>query len=284
MKKRVEIVLFGLSVLLTGVSCTQTPAASVSPVGVWVDKDCELLRTERFALLFENTDSMIISKLYSMDAVDTVLLGETVFDIDTVLVRTHETNRQPVDLGTVQPDGRLRIRMDGRERQLEKVEKFTVVEPYEMLKASPLEVGSCMQQWNLGTKCRCEEESISFEAGTNRHNYTFNIQPGFIYCRAARLRFDDHGGLFSQNIRLMSNAREHRCFMAEDNRAESAAPLMIDDSKFSPDQCVFANEGIYWSFLRFEGDTAVLNGCGEIYRFARPADRELTEWIAFEKY
>lgn len=155
-----------------------------------------------------------------------------------------------------------------------------------MLKASPLEIGSCIQQWSLGTRCRCENRSISFEAGTNRHSYTFNIEPGFVYCRAARLRFNERGGLFAQNIRMMANAREHTAYMAPDNRAESAEPLKIDDSKFSPDQCVFDEDGIYWSFIRFEGDTAVIHGCGELYRFARPAidDPDQTEWIAFEKY
>ena len=74
--------------------------------------------------------------------------------------------------------------------------------------------------------------------------------------------------------------------LTPDNRAESAEPLKIDDSKFSPDQCVFDEDGIYWSFIRFEGDTAVIHGCGELYRFARPAidDPDQTEWIAFEKY
>lgn len=61
---------------------------------------------------------------------------------------------------------------------LEKIESFAVSAPYEMLKASPLEIGSCIQQWSLGTRCRCENGSISFEAGTNRHSYTFNIEPG----------------------------------------------------------------------------------------------------------
>ena len=184
------------------------------------------------------------------------------------------------------PDGRLRIVVEGRERMLEKIESFAVSAPYEMLKASPLEIGSCIQQWSLGTRCRCENGSISFEAGTNRHSYTFNIEPGFVYCRAARLRFNERGGLFAQNIRMMANAREHTAYMAPDNRAESAEPLKIDDSKFSPDQCVFDEDGIYWSFIRFEGDTAVIHGCGELYRFARPAidDPDQTEWIAFEKY
>ena len=85
---------------------------------------------------------------------------------------------------------------------------------------------------------------------------------------------------------MMDNSREHTAYMAPDNRAESAEPLKIDNTKFSPDQCVFDEDGIYWSFIRFEGNTAVIHGCGELYRFARPAidDPDQTEWIAFEKY
>lgn len=290
MNAKIQVILFGLWALLTGVSCSgNRPAAAPSAVGVWADRDCELLRTERFALLFECNENTMTSFLQRMDATDTVLLGKTVFSPDSVLLQhVHRPGeaRQCIDPGTVQPDGRLRIVVEGRERMLEKIENVAIVAPYEMLKASPLEIGSCLQQWSLGTRCRCEDGTISFEAGTNRHSYTFNIEPGFVYCRAARLRFSECGGLFAQHIRMMSNAREHTAYMVPDNRAESAEPLKIDNSKFSPDQCVFDEDGIYWSFIRFEGDTAVVHDCGELYQFARPAidDPDQTEWIAFEKY
>ena len=290
MKRSIQVILFGLWVLLASPSCSENKPAAASPaVGVWADKDCELFRSKRFALLFERNDSITTSLLQLTDATDTVLLGKTVFTPDTVLMQyiwTPGEARQSADLGTVQPDGRLRIVVDGRERMLEKVENFEVVAPYEMLKASPLEIGSCIQQWCLGTRCHCENGTVSFQAGTNRHSYTFNIEPGFVYCRAARLRFNDHGGLFAQNVRMMDNSREHTAYMAPDNRAESAKPLKIDNTKFSPYQCVFDEDGIYWSFIRFEGNTAVIHGCGELYRFARPAidDPDQTEWIAFEKY
>jgi lipopolysaccharide export system permease protein len=259
MKRTIQVILFGLWALAASVSCSgNRPAAAPSAVGVWADRDCELLRTERFALLFESNGDTTTSLLQRMDATDTVLLGKTVFTPDSVLMQyVHRPGeaRQYADPGAVQPDGRLRIVVEGRERMLEKIESFAVSAPYEMLKASPLEIGSCIQQWSLGTRCRCENGSISFEAGTNRHSYTFNIEPGFVYCRAARLRFNERGGLFAQNIRMMANAREHTAYMAPDNRAESAEPLKIDDSKFSPDQCVFDEDGIYWSFIRFEGDS-----------------------------
>ena len=209
-------IMFGLWALAASVSCSgNRPAAAPSAVGVWADRDCELLRTERFALLFESNGDTTTSLLQRMDATDTVLLGKTVFTPDSVLMQyVHRPGeaRQYADPGAVQPDGRLRIVVEGRERMLEKIESFAVSAPYEMLKASPLEIGFCIQQWSLGTRCRCENGSISFEAGTNRHSYTFNIEPGFVYCRAARLRFNERGGLFAQNIRMMANAREHTAF------------------------------------------------------------------------
>lgn len=286
---KIKAALYGITALLSGVSCSENAPAESDATGVWADADCELLRTEGFALLFERSADGVTATLHRMDKGDTILLGRTVFGKDSVLERyvwSRGDAQQPADLGELQPDGQLRIAVDGRTHLLKKIEAVAVVEPYEMLHPSPLEVGSCIQQWNLGTKFGDGKGAVSFEAGTNRHNYTFNIQPGMVYCRAARLRFNDRGGLFAQNIRLMANPREYSCHMADDNLAESAAPLVIDDAKFAPGKCVFDADGIYWSFIRFDGDTAEINGCGETYRYPRPkaSEKTLDEWIAFEKY
>lgn len=278
--------ILSLPLLAIGVSCAQRATVNPATTGVWADADCEVLRTERFALIFERSDSVIAASLIRTEG-DPVLLGRTVFAADSVVERyIAGSDTLRADPGTVDRNGRLRIAGIGGERLLELIERVQVTEPYQMLHASPLEAGTCLQQWNMGTRYEADAENISFEAGTNRHNYAFFIQPGFVYCRAARLRFNDHGGLFAQNIRLMSNSREQTAFMAPDNKAESAAPLEIDNRKFCPDQCVFDSDGIYWSFIRFEQDTAVIHGCGELYRYPRPAaDGEaLSEWIAFEKY
>lgn len=124
MKRSIQVILFGLWVLLASPSCSENKPAAASPaVGVWADKDCELFRSKRFALLFERNDSITTSLLQLTDATDTVLLGKTVFTPDTVLMQyiwTPGEARQSADLGTVQPDGRLRIVVDGRERMLEK--------------------------------------------------------------------------------------------------------------------------------------------------------------------
>ncbi len=286
---RIKVLLCGL-LLLVGISCKNSAkVVFTDPVGVWANADCELLRTEKFALFFERDGERITSTLHLMDMGDTILMGKCVFGKDSVLLQ-YAWNRgdmqQPADVGSVRKDGRLRVSINGREQLLEKIEDISIVEPYEMLKPSLLEIGSCVQQWSLGTKFGRGNGSVYFEGGTNRHNYTFNISSDMAYCRAARMRFNDRGGLFAQNIRLMSNANEYTCEMPQDNLVASKAHLIIDDSKFNPDVCVYDADGIYWSFVRFDGDTAELNGCGEIYRYARPQSNENNhiEWIAFDKY
>ena len=113
MKRTIQVILFGLWALAASVSCSgNRPAAAPSAVGVWADRDCELLRTERFALLFESNGDTTTSLLQRMDATDTVLLGKTVFTPDSVLMQyVHRPGeaRQYADPGAVQPDGRLRI-------------------------------------------------------------------------------------------------------------------------------------------------------------------------------
>ena len=74
MKRTIQVILFGLWALAASVSCSgNRPAAAPSAVGVWADRDCELLRTERFALLFESNGDTTTSLLQRMDATDTVL-------------------------------------------------------------------------------------------------------------------------------------------------------------------------------------------------------------------
>ncbi len=197
---------------------------------------------------------------------------------------------EKMNAGLLLTDELLQIETQYGIRELTKIEDITMVKPYEMAHASLSAIGSCIQEWNMGVKAKWGKEygegQVFFEAGTNQHNYTFGVYPNSIYCRASRLRFNDHGGLFDQNIRMMSNGREQTSYMVEDNLAISSQPLMIDNTQFKNDMCVFSEDGIYWSFIEFDGDVAVLNGCGEIYRFKRPENKEsyMEEWVEFRKY
>ena len=289
MKQKIAIVVWACA-LLSATSCAERPAAAENDVlGVWANADCELLRTKRFALLFERCDTLLTATLYRFDP-DTALLGKAVFGPGGIVER--RVSGEPVPTGTFDPgkrlpSGALRIRIDGRERELRCIERIRPTDPYEMLRAESGEIGSCLQQWNSGASVDLDAEAVQFEAGTNRHSYVFLLSSGMIYCRAAHMRYGDRGALFAQNIRMMANPNtgEYTGKMAADNEATSAAPLHIDDAKFRPDQCVFDADGIYWSSIGCDGEAILLNGCGETYRFDRPEKKAgPDEWFAFEKY
>ncbi len=189
MKTRTTILICACAAL-TALSCAERPTAAEDDVlGVWADADSELLRTERFALLFERCDTLLTATLHRLDP-DTALLGRVVFGPRGIVGQ--QLGASPAcgfDPGKRLPSGELRLLVDGRERQLRRIERIVPTAPYEMLRAESGEVGSCLQQWTSGASIGVDDEAVQFEAGTNRHSYMFLLSPAMVYCRAARMRY-----------------------------------------------------------------------------------------------
>ena len=67
-----------------------------------------------------------------------------------------------------------------------------------------------------------------------------------------------------------SNTGEITSYIEPDNYNIAANDLMIDNSKFNPNACVFNPDGgIYWSLISFTADQIQINGCGETYYINR---------------
>jgi hypothetical protein len=66
----------------------------------------------------------------------------------------------------------------------------------------------------------------------------------------------------------------------------AGAELVIQDSLFDPNVCVYADDGIYWSVKSISDSLIVVNGCGEDYyrRPPTPNAERMVEWIAFRDY
>jgi len=180
------------------------------------------------------------------------------------------------------------VRPDGTRRELERVEKLTLAEAYDMPTAKAENIGECLQRWQLGTGFQKHEEGFitGITVNTNRHSYIFYYTDNMIYCRAARLRHNNNGSLFAQNIRMMYNNREFTASMPENNLTETSAEVEIVDSLFDPKICVFAENGIYWSVKDYTSDEITLNGCGQEY-FIKRHDRdsnEILEWFEYDEY
>jgi hypothetical protein len=112
----------------------------------------------------------------------------------------------------------------------------------------------------------------------------------FLYCRAARIRSNNQGSVFSQNIRLVVRGenRDHGYigYMAENNYNKASSDIKIDNSKFNPTCGIAYDIDIYWSLNSFKDGEILLNGCYQIYS-RNPANKDddrMLEWIAFKRY
>lgn len=161
-------------------------------------------------------------------------------------------------------------------KQIERIEicDFKVGE-----KATKESIGKCLIEWSLfsGYVEDEKEQNFTTEIHTNKHSYIFSQDKWrgnkFLYCRAARIRSNNNGSVFAQNIRLMANSNEFTAKMEEDNLLISKQDILIQNDLFNPKSCVFINDGkeIYWSLKDFSEDEIILNGCaGEEYKHSRP--------------
>jgi hypothetical protein len=112
----------------------------------------------------------------------------------------------------------------------------------------------------------------------------------FLYCRAARIRSNDQGTVFSQNIRLVVRGENrdqgYIGYMPKDNLEKAGSELVIDNSKFDAACGIAYDVDIYWSLNSFQDGEIKVNGCDQVYE-RHPSskdDESMLEWIAFERY
>ena len=171
------------------------------------------------------------------------------------------------------------------------VEKIDIVEPYQMRFANEDNIGACLQEWGLGTGFEKDDNGnhTIITITTNKHSYTFGFgkwkDMDYIYCRAARIRSNNNGTVFVQNIRLMKNPREFTAFMPDNNFEITRKSIVIDNSLFNPDVCTFTKSGIYWSLKSYDKNLITLHGCGEEeYQIGRSEknSEDILEWFEYK--
>lgn len=245
--------------------------------GVWSSDNAEAVLTDSICIYYYKSDS-------TMQAVLEIpivgISSKTVFAKDGTV--TTSSNSEPLVIS--ESNGILMI----GDNRLKKVEDLNIVKPYGMEQCkSKFDVGKCLQQWRLGARCGISDGMIYCEINTNRHMFIYMINPDIVYIRAAAARNNNYGTLFFQNIRMMKNRNtgEYTMYIAPDNFNVSRNDLEIDNTKFQPNTCTFNPDGgIYWSFISYEPDLILLNGCGETYQVMRPspdADMEYIEYVPY---
>jgi len=311
MKKIYLLVVLLVAVLLSIYCATGKESSNMfgNFYGVWANKDCELVRTGKFSLLFERTGETISATLKLLNSKDNKVTFDTrgvaIFDpVDKqVIIKSKDLlsgERFLIDNDT---DNKLKLSrqecivesaprklvvkhkekiieelsMDKNKlklltpnnkwQNLDLVEKIRVVDPYDMRTANKDNIGACLQEWGLGSSFGKDENGnvTTIVINTNKHAYVFSFsrwnRMDVIYCRAARIRSDNNGTVFAQNIRLMKNPKEFTAWMSADNLELTKEPIIIDDSLFNPNACVFAKNGIYWSLKSFDCFVANILWC-----------------------
>ncbi len=268
-----------------------------SHYGVWGNQNCELVQTAKYTLIFNRKQEKITTILRRNVNVSDTIYSEFVlgYVFDGNLKSYQKINcsdkqkriliRDLISLN----DNKLELKIDSGKQTLDMIEKIDILTSYDMPFADKNNIGKCLQYWQLGTiEHKLDLNDFWIEIGTNKHLYIFISNPNQLYCRAARIRSNEHGSVFSQNIRLMFSAysKETTVFMSDDNYITAKSDVNINDSLFKPNACSFENDGIYWSFISNESDSIKLNGCGSVYTFERPLkdDKRRVEWFKYKVY
>ena len=250
-------------------------AATLNPraKGVWANATSELVQTDSVLIFFTRNDSLQ-TKSATLIIPSRQIERTTVFTPDTILMDKAE----PLDIAV----GNDYISVNGN--PLYMVESINIVKPYAQFEANSSNIADCLQQWQLGTKITIDGDFCHVMIDTNNNSFMYMVSPQMTYIRAASLRHTNKGSVFLQNIRMMKimNTGEYTHYSAPDNYALLTNLPEIDASKFNPDSCTFAEDGIYWSFVSSEPQRITLNGCGEEYTYVpNKADGNISEWFEF---
>lgn len=248
--------------------------------GVWASAKQEAVITDSVMMYFAK-DTVTGNSSAALRVPSRNISMLTTFTKDTVLQA-----KAPDYIMSLASDGSLSINGE----RLMKVEDIDIVQPYDMPYATDrLQIGRCLQEWQLGTVIETSGNDIIVMVGTNRNSFIYNVGGGMFYLRAAALLQCNDGSLFIQNIRMMKNPNTDEfsnIFFYDSHEFLTNLPP-IDLSKFNPTQCVFAGDMfIYWSYQNNTANKIKINGCGETYTYDRPEKDtpNMIEWIKYEPY
>lgn len=270
MKKTFLILLMVFTVMASFAVPVLNPGAR----GVWANATSELVQTDSVLIYFTRNDSLQ-TKSATLIIPTCRIQMTTVFTPDTILINEAE----PLDIVAWKDS----ISVNGSPLYL--IENINIVNPYPQFEANASNIASCLQQWQLGTRLMLDDNFCQVMIDTNNNSFMYMVSPQMIYIRAASLRHTNKGSVFLQNIRMMRNMNtgEYTHYSADNNYALLKNLPAIDVSKFNPNACTFAEEGIYWSFISSEPQRIILNGCGEEYIYSpnKTDGNNILEWIEY---
>lgn len=261
------------SILKDGISTFDTEVECFT-CGVYRGGDCEIVETEKFALmLYRSSDKNILgAKLYkgyenkkSLVAVCERNLTEEktkfAYLVEDSSPHTAMTNS---DLAS-QLTSAWKPEFKGSMRRLETFAVDHSGLPLPTVKEAG--IPKCLSAWRMGDSYEATHDALSFYLCTGRTEYVFSIrfQDANIYCGASyNIVFDlglFGGGQFFR-IRNYKDNTEKWCGFHCDLSYE-AREIKIPTEECELGKCLETTKGLMWCVKRYSDGEIVLQGCGD---------------------
>ena len=159
MKNIVFLTVFTSTILLLCGSNLKNSTANLSPYyGVWANADCELVQTEKYTLIFERNNGKILATLRQNklkgNTIYSNFFAGFIFDEQTKeyekIVPSKDNAKLPFDKCFSIKDGELKLLQASQVQTLQLVEKLEICPSYKMPIADNMNIGECLQNWQLG--------------------------------------------------------------------------------------------------------------------------------------
>lgn len=270
------------SILKEGISTFEAEEDSYM-CGVYRGSNCEIVETEKFAVIFElcENDQILRARLYRgfEEKKNLVAIVERDRTRKTT-VYAYRTEENETVSNSNEMAGRLNEVYNVRRKQtLRRLESFSVdhdAKPLPTVREAG--IPKCLTLWRMADGYEAGKQKMNFYLCTGRTEYIFSIIPEEcnIYCGASyNIAFDlglFGGGQFFR-IRNWRDNSEPWCRFTCDFSVEAPRAVVPTD-KCEIGQCVETNQGMMWCVKRYTDDEIVLQGCGgDEYTYRRDGKR-----------
>lgn len=278
------------SILKDGISTFDADYEQFS-CGVYRGQNCEIVETERFALVLDcSADKTILrTRLYKGYENKKKLVAicrrdemaektEYAYLMDGSEPHVAITNSEELAPMLTSP-------YDARQKtSMRRTESFSVDhsgKPLPTVKEAG--IPNCLRLWRMAAGYHTSPDEMRFYLCTGKTEYVFSIwvQDTNIYCGASyNIVFDlgiFGGGQFFRIRNYKDNTAKFCRFHCDFSAEPEDIPIPTDQCELG--KCIETSKGMMWCIKRYSDDEIVLQGCGEDEYIYRRGDRRTERFI-----
>ena len=282
------------SILRHGISTFDTDVEYFT-CGVYRGSNCEIVETEKFALVFYcSTDKNILgAKLYKGFENKKRLIAfceRNQLDEKTEYAYLLEDSDQHTAISNSErmPPHLTELYDPKLKKTMRRLEYFVVDHSGAPLpKVKDAGIPKCLTLWRMADNYFAKHDEFNFFLCTGKTEYIFSIKPQDvnIYCGASyNVVFDlglFGGGQFFR-IRNYKNNNEKWCgFFCDFSYEEREINIPTEQCELG--KCIETNKGLMWFVKRYTDDEIVLQGCGDDEYIYRRTDKRTEQFITESK-